>query len=68
MLGEGYRGPQPESMGTRLLLDLVVVMLFTVAAVMMTGGGAAFGFLGAFVGMLAAASLSRSLRDRRAHH
>ena len=68
VLGEGYRGPQPISMGTRLFLDLVVVLVFTVAAVLMTGGGAASGFVGAFVGMVAAGALTRSLRDRRASH
>lgn len=62
----GYRGSaQPLSMGVRLFLDLIVVMLFTVAAVLVTGGGRASGFLGALIGMFVAEAVRRSLRERR---
>ena len=56
---------QPVSMGMRLFLDLSVVMLFTIAAVLVTGGGATSAFLGALIGMFVAEALSRSLRERR---
>jgi len=66
MVRNGYRGnAQPMSMGLRLFLDLSVVMLFTIAAVLVTGGGRTSAFLGALIGMFVAEALSRSLRERR---
>ena len=56
---------QPMSMGLRLFVDLIVVALFTVAAVLVTGGGSTSAFVGALVGMVVAEALSRSLRDKR---
>jgi len=52
----------------RLFIDFVVVMLFTVAAVLVTGGGAVSGFVGALIGMFVAESIWRSLRERRLTH
>ena len=66
MVRNGHWGAgQPISMGLRLFVDLVVVALFTVAAVLITGGGSTSAFLGALVGMFVAESFSRSLRDKR---
>jgi hypothetical protein len=53
------------SMGLRLFVDLIVVALFTIAAVFLTGGGSTSAFVGALVGMFVAEAFSRSLRDRR---
>ena len=52
-------------MAVRLFSDLIVVMLFTVAAVLVIGGGRTSGFLGALIGMFVAESFWRSLRERR---
>ena len=60
-----WEANQPISMGLRLFVDLVVVALFTVAAVLITGGGRTTAFLGALIGMFVAESFSRSLRERR---
>jgi hypothetical protein len=66
MVRNGHWGAaQPMSMGLRLFLDLIVVILFTVAAVLVTGGGRTSAFLGAMVGMFVAEALSRSLRGER---
>ena len=56
---------QSISMALRLFVDLVVVALFTIAAVLFTDGGSTSGFIGAIVGMFVAEAFSRSLRDRR---
>ncbi|HLG89280.1 MAG TPA: hypothetical protein VKZ79_19035 [Alphaproteobacteria bacterium] len=53
------------SMGLRLFVDLIVVALFTIAAVLLTDGGSTSAFVGALVGMFVAEAFSRSLRDRR---
>ncbi len=67
MLRGNVRGSAgPLEIGLRVLIDLAVVMLFTVAAVLVMGGGES-GYLGALVGMFVAESAYRSLRARRAN-
>ena len=66
MVRNGHWGAgQPISMGLRLFVDLIVVALFTVAAVLFTGGGSSWAFLGALIGMFVAEAFSRSLREKR---
>ena len=62
--GDMRRGAGPLATALRVLIDLIVVMLFTVAAVMIMGGGES-GFLGALIGMFVAESANRSLKIGR---
>ena len=56
----------PLAIGLRLILDLAVVLLFTVAAVLVMGGGES-GYLGALIGMFVAESAYRSLWSKRSN-